>query len=74
MSTVSNGVDIVENIRINKAIKNISFVQRVFSKKKLNCQKNTEIKQIILQKGLLQKKLFIKLWAQVLGTIINLKI
>ena len=32
MSTVSNGVDIVENVRINKAIKNISFVQRVFQK------------------------------------------
>ena len=43
MSTVSNGVDIVENIRINKAIKNISFVQRVFSKKENQILRGVEL-------------------------------
>ena len=60
MSTVSNGVDIVENIRINKAIKNISFVQRVFSKKEIELSKSTEIKQIIFAKRFAAKEAFYK--------------
>ena len=60
MSTVSNGVDIVENIRINKAIKNISFVQRVFSKKEIELSKKYRDKTNYLAKRFAAKEAFYK--------------
>ncbi|RPG99389.1 MAG: holo-ACP synthase [Candidatus Pelagibacter sp. TMED118] len=35
MSTIGNGVDIIENSRIEKAIKKVAFIERVFSKKEI---------------------------------------
>ena len=60
MSTVSNGVDIVENIRINKAIKNISFVQRVFSKKEIELSKKYRDKTNYFAKRFAAKEAFYK--------------
>lgn len=60
MSTVSNGVDIVENIRINKAIKNISFVQRIFSKKEIELSKKYRDKTNYFAKRFAAKEAFYK--------------
>ena len=60
MSTVSNGVDIVENVRINKAIKNISFVQRVFSKKEIELSKKYRDKTNYFAKRFAAKEAFYK--------------
>ena len=60
MSTVSNGVYIVENIRINKAIKNISFVQRVFSKKEIELSKKYRDKTNYFAKRFAAKEAFYK--------------
>lgn len=35
MSTIGNGVDIIENFRINKALKNEGFLKRVFSNEEI---------------------------------------
>ena len=60
MSTISNGVDIVENVRINKAIKNISFVQRVFSKKEIELSKKYRDKTNYFAKRFAAKEAFYK--------------
>ena len=60
MSTISNGVDIVENVRINKAIKNISFVHRVFSKKEIELSKKYRDKTNYFAKRFAAKEAFYK--------------
>ena len=44
MEVIGNGVDIVENSRIKKLIKNIKFIKRIYStheiKKSIICKKN----------------------------------
>ena len=60
MSNVSNGVDIVENIRINKAIKNIKFVQRVFAKKEIELSKKYRDKTNYFAKRFAAKEAFYK--------------
>ena len=53
MRILGNGVDIIENRRIKKAIKNKKFIDKIFANKEKNLlNKKTQIKQIILQKDL----------------------
>jgi len=39
MSIIGNGVDIVKNLRIKKAIKNINFLNRIYTKKEISDSK-----------------------------------
>ena len=53
MRILGNGVDIIENRRIKKAIKNKKLLIKYLQIKKKNLlNKKTQIKQIILQKDL----------------------
>ena len=72
MKILGIGVDIIENKRIKKSIKNHKF------KKEFIVQKNSTINLIknkldIFLKDLLLKKLLLKLWALVLDIILNFK-
>ena len=44
MNIIGVGVDIVDNTRINKSIKNKNFISRVFSKKEINQSKKVKDK------------------------------
>ena len=56
MRILGIGVDIIQNKRIKSSIKNKLFVSRTFGNKEIYFSKKLLIKQIILQKDLLQKK------------------
>ena len=56
MKILGIGVDIIQNSRIKKAIKNKSFVSRIFSKSEITNSKKKIIKLSILLRDLLQKK------------------
>ena len=43
MNILGNGVDIVENIRIKKAITKKSFINRIFTKNEISDSKNCHI-------------------------------
>ena len=59
MKILGIGVDIIKNKRIKTLIKNRNFIKRTFGKNEIKIsKKKIKIKQIILLKDLLQKKLF----------------
>ena len=60
MPTISNGVDIVENLRIAKAIKNKNFLKRIFSKKEIEISKNYSNKTNYYAKRFAAKEAFYK--------------
>ena len=60
MSSISNGVDIVDNLRINRAIKNINFVNRVFSKKEIHLSNKSPNKTNYFAKRFAAKEAFYK--------------
>ena len=60
MVSIGNGVDIVENKRINKAIKNSNFIKRVFSEKEVKLSKNYSNKTNFYAKRFAAKEAFYK--------------
>ena len=61
MNIIGNGVDIVDNKRIEKLIINNDFLRRIFTKNEIKISKVEKIKLIFLQKDLQLKKLLLKL-------------
>tara|TARA_B100000989_G_C19371160_1_gene397495 strand:- start:60 stop:446 length:387 start_codon:yes stop_codon:yes gene_type:complete len=60
MSTIGNGVDIIENSRIEKAIKKIAFIERVFSKKEIELSSKYKNKTNYYAKRFSAKEAFYK--------------
>ena len=57
---LSNGVDIVENKRFSKSIKNINFINRVFSKKEIELSSKHKNKTNYYAKRFAAKEAFYK--------------
>ena len=60
MKILGIGVDIVENIRIQKSLKNISFIKRVFSSTEILLAKNITNKKSYYSKRFAAKEAFSK--------------
>tara|TARA_B100001027_G_C16167701_1_gene285519 strand:+ start:141 stop:527 length:387 start_codon:yes stop_codon:yes gene_type:complete len=60
MVSISNGVDIVENKRIEKSIKNSNFIKRIFSEKEIKLSKNYFNKTNFYAKRFAAKEAFYK--------------
>ncbi len=64
MKILGIGVDIIENKRIEKSIKNKKFTQRIFNKLELNISKKDKLKNNFYAKRFVAKESF----AKALGT------
>ncbi|WP_415285379.1 holo-ACP synthase [Candidatus Pelagibacter sp. Uisw_130] len=60
MKILGIGVDIVENIRIHKSLKNVSFIKRVFSSSEILLTKNITNKKSYYSKRFAAKEAFSK--------------
>tara|TARA_Y100000590_G_C15441264_1_gene908963 strand:- start:509 stop:895 length:387 start_codon:yes stop_codon:yes gene_type:complete len=60
MTIIGNGVDIVENKRIGKSIKNYNFLKRIYSKYEINQSKKTTNKASFFAKRFAAKEAFVK--------------
>ena len=60
MRNISNGVDIIDNYRIKKAIKNKKFVKRVFSLKEIKTSYKIKNKVNFFAKRFAAKEAFVK--------------
>ena len=60
MNIIGNGVDIVENKRINKLIDNKKFIKRVFTNKEIKFSKNIKNKTNYFAKRFAAKEAFSK--------------
>ena len=60
MKILGIGVDIVENIRIHKSLKNISFIKRVFSSSEILIAKKITNKKSYYSKRFAAKEAFVK--------------
>ena len=60
MKILGIGVDIVENIRIHKSLKNINFIKRVFSNTEILLAKNIKNKKSYYSKRFAAKEAFSK--------------
>ena len=60
MKILGIGVDIIENIRIHKSLKNISFIKRVFSNTEIFLAKNITNKKSYYSKRFAAKEAFSK--------------
>ena len=60
MSTIGNGVDIIENFRINKALKNEGFLKRVFSNEEIRLSFKYKNKTNYYAKRFVAKEAFYK--------------
>ena len=68
MIIVGNGVDIVENSRIKKSIKNIKFIKRIYSSEEVKKSKLKNDKVSYFAKRFAAKEAFVK----ALGTGLSL--
>jgi phosphopantetheine--protein transferase-like protein len=66
MKTVGIGVDIIDNKRFKKLIKDKRFINRIFSKKEIFASKKKLNKINFFQIDLQQKNLLLKPWELVL--------
>ncbi len=60
MSILGNGVDIVDNIRIKKSIKNNNFIKRIYSNDEIRESKNVKNKANFFAKRFAAKEAFVK--------------
>ena len=60
MKILGIGVDIVENIRIHKSLKNVSFIKRIFSSSEILLAKNITNKKPYYSKRFAAKEAFVK--------------
>jgi len=60
MNILGNGIDIVENSRIEKSIKNEKFIKRIFSQYEIKASKKTKNKTNFFAKRFAAKEAFVK--------------
>ena len=60
MSILGNGVDIVDNIRIKKSIRNNNFIKRIYSNDEIRESKNVKNKANFFAKRFAAKEAFVK--------------
>ena len=60
MTILGNGVDIVENLRIKKSIKNHNFIKRIYSSYEIKASKNVKNKTNFFAKRFAAKEAFVK--------------
>ena len=60
MNILGNGVDIVDNIRIKKSIKNNNFIKRIYSNDEIRASKNVKNKTNFFAKRFAAKEAFVK--------------
>ena len=60
MNILGNGIDIVENSRIEKSIKNEKFIKRIFSQHEIKASKKTKNKTNFFAKRFAAKEAFVK--------------
>ena len=60
MTILGNGVDIVNNARIKKSIKNHNFIKRIYSTYEINASKNVKNKVNFFAKRFAAKEAFVK--------------
>ena len=60
MNIIGNGVDIVENKRIKNSLKNIKFINRVFTRNEINKSKKLNNKINYYAKRFAAKEAFVK--------------
>jgi len=60
MKILGIGVDIVENLRINKSLKNSLFIKRIFSNSEILCAKKIKDKRSFYSKRFAAKEAFAK--------------
>ena len=70
MNIIGNGVDIVENKRIKNSLKNIKFINRVFTRNEINKSKKLKNKINYYAKRFAAKEAF----AKALGTGFRMKL
>ena len=73
MKIVGIGVDIVQNSRIKKAVKNKSFVKRIFSKVEISNSKKVKNKTNFFAKRFAAKEAFVKSIGTGISKDINFK-
>ena len=60
MQIIGNGVDIIDNIRIKKSIKNINFIKRIYSNTEVKESKKVRNKINFFAKRFAAKEAFVK--------------
>ena len=60
MNIIGNGVDIVKNQRIQKALKNKNFLNRIYSRKEISASKKIKNKINFFAKRFAAKEAFVK--------------
>ena len=60
MKIIGNGVDIVDNLRIKKAIKNENFIKRIYSNSEIRDSKKNQNKVHFFSKRFAAKEAFVK--------------
>jgi len=60
MKILGVGVDIVENLRINKLLKNIQFINRIFTPSEISIAKKLNDKRTYYSKRFAAKEAFVK--------------
>ena len=70
MNIIGNGVDIIENRRIKKSIKNEKFIKRIYSNSEIIDSKKTQNKINFFAKRFAAKEAFVK----AIGTGLNMEL
>jgi len=73
MKIIGNGVDIVDNLRIKKAIKNKNFINRIYSHSEIRVSKKNQNKVNFFAKRFAAKEAFVKSLGTGFKNDINLK-
>ena len=60
MKILGTGIDIVENIRIKKLLKNQNFINRIFTKSEISYAKKVKVKTVYYAKRFAAKEAFAK--------------
>ena len=60
MEVIGNGIDIVENLRIQKSIRNINFIKRIYSTHEINQSRFIKNKVGFFAKRFAAKEAFVK--------------
>jgi len=73
MKIIGNGVDIVDNLRIKKAIKNKNFINRIYSHSEIRVSKKNQNKVNFFAKRFAAKEAFVKSLGTGFRNDLNLK-
>ena len=73
MKIIGNGVDIVDNLRIKKAIKNQNFIKRIYSNSEIKDSKKNRNKVNFFSKRFAAKEAFVKSLGTGIRDELNLK-